>query len=71
MSILLIMGGTGFFWKSILDSFKLDELRPWKISKVIVMSRNALQFKKCYPELTSIEISSKFIVDAILEMNQS
>ena len=47
MATLLIIGGTGFFGKSILDSFKRDKLRPWKISKVIVMSRNVLQFKKC------------------------
>ncbi len=66
MSILLIMGGTGFFWKLILDSFKRDELRPCKNSKVVLISRDALRFKKCYLELPSIGISSKFKVDAFL-----
>jgi nucleoside-diphosphate-sugar epimerase len=68
MATLLIIGGTGFFGKSILDSFKRDKLRPWKISKVIVMSRNALQFKKCYPELTSKGV--EFLVGDISKVNE-
>jgi nucleoside-diphosphate-sugar epimerase len=68
MATLLIIGGTGFFGKSILDSFKRDKLRPWKISKVIVMSRNVLQFKKCYPELISKGV--EFFVGDISKVNE-
>jgi nucleoside-diphosphate-sugar epimerase len=53
MATLLIIGGTGFFGKSILDSYKRNQLNSWKISKVIVMSRNAIDFKKRFPELIS------------------
>lgn len=51
MNTLLIIGGTGFFGKSILDAFKRDLLNKWKINKIIVMSRNSDNFKLNYPEL--------------------
>jgi len=38
MSTLLIIGGTGFFGKSILDSFKRGGLEKWGIERVIAMS---------------------------------
>ncbi len=41
MKTLLVIGGSGFFGKSILDGFSRNLLNPWHISKVIVMSRNA------------------------------
>jgi nucleoside-diphosphate-sugar epimerase len=56
MATLLIIGGTGFFGKSILDSFKRNQLDLWKISKIIVMSRNVADFKKNFPELVSDRI---------------
>lgn len=48
---LLLIGGTGFFGKSILDSFKRGLLADFNISKIIVLSRNTDQFKINYPEL--------------------
>jgi nucleoside-diphosphate-sugar epimerase len=48
---LLIIGGTGFFGKSILDSFKRGLLTDFNVSKIIVLSRNIDQFKINYPEL--------------------
>lgn len=48
---LLIIGGTGFFGKSILDSFKRGLLIEFNISNVIVLSRNTHQFIKDFPEL--------------------
>ena len=48
---LLLIGGTGFFGKSILDSFKRGLLIDFNISKIIVLSRNVEQFKIDYPEL--------------------
>ena len=56
MATLLIIGGTGFFGKSILDSYKRKQLVNWEINKVIVMSRNVDDFKKNYPELSSIGV---------------
>jgi len=53
MATLLIIGGTGFFGKSILDCYKRRLLSIWNIDKVIVMSRNSDNFKKYYPELIS------------------
>jgi len=53
MFSLLIIGGTGFFGKSILDCYKRGLLSPWGIDKVIVMSRNSDNFKHNYPELIS------------------
>ena len=53
MASLLIIGGTGFFGKSILDGYKRELLNSWKIDKVIIMSRNPIDFKQNYPELVS------------------
>ena len=53
MTTLLIIGGTGFFGKSILDCYKRGLLHPWDVNRVIVMSRNSDNFKFNYPELMS------------------
>jgi len=51
MSVLLVIGGTGFFGKSILDCYSRKLLSPWNVDKVIVMSRNPDDFKYNHPEL--------------------
>ena len=51
MPTLLIIGGTGFFGKSILDAYKRGLLSPWNIDKVIAMSRNATKLEFKHPEL--------------------
>ena len=61
MNSLLIIGGTGFFGKSILDAFKRGLLNPWKVSMVIVMARNASSLAKTAPELVNDNVS---LVDA-------
>ncbi|GAB7127199.1 NAD(P)-dependent oxidoreductase [Silvimonas sp. JCM 19000] len=38
---LLVIGGTGFFGKSILDAFIAGALTPWQIGRVIVLARHA------------------------------
>lgn len=48
---LLIIGGTGFFGKSILDSFKRGLLNKHSISKIIILARNTERFAIDYPEL--------------------
>jgi nucleoside-diphosphate-sugar epimerase len=51
LASLLIIGGTGFFGKSILDSYRRKLLRPWKIDNVIIMSRNPYTLSNQHPEL--------------------
>ena len=53
MSTLLVIGGTGFFGKSILDSFKRGKLEKWGIERIIAMSRNAESLRKKAPQLIS------------------
>jgi nucleoside-diphosphate-sugar epimerase len=48
---LLLIGGTGFFGKSFLDSFQRGDLNAWGIDKVIAMSRSADQLKQAAPQL--------------------
>jgi len=51
MSTLLIIGGTGFFGKSILDAYSRGLLSAWSIEKIIVISRNANKLTSTNPEL--------------------
>ncbi len=51
MSTLLIIGGSGFFGKSILDMFQRGGLAHWNVDKVIAVSRNAKQMEIEVPEL--------------------
>jgi nucleoside-diphosphate-sugar epimerase len=41
MASLLIIGGSGFFGKSILDAYGRGLLQPWAIDQLIIVSRNA------------------------------
>lgn len=56
MASLLVIGGTGFFGKSILDFFQREGLNAWNIDRVIVMSRNAERLKSEAPSLLSANI---------------
>ena len=51
MATLLVIGGSGFFGKSILDMFQRGKLSPWNIDKVIAMSRSARRLMLEAPEL--------------------
>jgi len=51
MATLLVIGGSGFFGKSILDMFQRGKLSPWNINKVISMSRNVERLKSESPNL--------------------
>lgn len=51
MASLLIIGGSGFFGKSILDAYKRGLLSPWGIDLVYVFARNADRLKEEAPEL--------------------
>lgn len=67
MATLLVIGGSGFFGKSILDMFQRGNLKPWRIDKLIAMSRNAEQLKYDVPELLSgdVELLSADITTAV------
>ena len=51
MPSLLVIGGTGFFGKSILDSFKRGLLNEFNITKILVLARSTDKFKLQFPEL--------------------
>ena len=57
MKTLLVIGGTGFFGKSILDAFGRGLLKPWNIAHVIVMSRNADLLLNTAPQLVSHDVT--------------
>ncbi len=56
MSSLLIIGGTGFFGKSILDGYKRGLLKPWGINLIYVLARHAQKLKIDAPELMEFSI---------------
>lgn len=54
---LLVIGGSGFFGKSILDGFKRGLLDEWQISKIIILSREASRLKLETPELLDSNVT--------------
>lgn len=56
MASLLIIGGTGFFGKSILDFFNRNGLDAWSIDKIFVMARNPNKLHLEAPELLSPKV---------------
>ncbi len=57
MKTLLVIGGTGFFGKSILDAFGRGLLKPWNVTHVIVMSRHVDGLLKAAPQLVNKEVT--------------
>lgn len=51
MANLLIIGGSGFFGKSILDAYKRGLLKSWNIESIDIISRNAELLKISNPGL--------------------
>ena len=71
MSSLLIIGGTGFFGKSILDFFNRGNLETFGIDLIYIMSRNAFKFPIEYPKLlTSINSKVIFLSEDISKVNE-
>ena len=54
---LLLIGGTGFFGKSILDAFNRNLLDRFNIKEIEVISRNSNNFKLNFPELLNQKVS--------------
>ena len=71
MSSLLVIGGTGFFGKSILDYFNRGNLDKFGIEQIYIMSRNATKFPKEYPKLlTNIKSKVIFLSEDISKVNE-
>ncbi len=56
MSILLVIGGSGFFGKSILSAFQRGLLAPWGIESIKVLARTASRLRLKHPELLNAAI---------------
>ena len=61
MTSLMIIGGSGFFGKSILDAYRRGVLNPWNINKVFVLSRNASRLNASHSNLIN---NSVHLIDA-------
>lgn len=57
MASLLIIGGSGFFGKSILDAYGRGLLNSWGIDSICILARNAISFSIQFPELVSDSIT--------------
>jgi len=51
MKTLLVIGGSGFFGKSILDAYVRGLLNPWNVSNLILMARRADRLVEEVPHL--------------------
>lgn len=51
MARLLVIGGSGFFGKSILDSYQRGLLAPFDIDAISILARNARSLRKQSPNL--------------------
>jgi nucleoside-diphosphate-sugar epimerase len=57
VSSLLVIGGSGFFGKSILDAYRRGNLAKWQITKIYIFSRNATSLEVTNPELLCESVS--------------
>ena len=48
---LAVIGGTGFFGKSVLDAFRRGLLAPWGIGRVIAVARHPEKLARDHPDL--------------------
>lgn len=58
---LLVIGGTGFFGKSILDAARRGLLAPWAIDRIIVVARHTQVLAERFPGLLGPHVG---LVDA-------
>ena len=57
MASLLVIGGSGFFGKSILDAYGRGLLNSWDIDSISVLARNATSLSTQFPELIDDSIT--------------
>jgi nucleoside-diphosphate-sugar epimerase len=51
MASVLVIGGSGFFGKSIADAYARGLLAPWGIDRLLLLARSATVLAKSHPEL--------------------
>lgn len=56
MASLMVIGGSGFFGKSILDTYRRGLLAPWDITSVRVLARHASTLEQIAPELLGDDV---------------
>jgi dTDP-glucose 4,6-dehydratase len=56
MASLMVIGGSGFFGKSILDAYHRGLLAYWSIDSIVVVARSASQLKFTHPKLVSASV---------------
>ena len=56
MASLLVIGGSGFFGKSILDAFQRNLLDPWNIHSLIIMARHPEELQKNHSQLITSKV---------------
>jgi nucleoside-diphosphate-sugar epimerase len=56
MASLLVIGGTGFFGKSILDFFQRNLLEKWEVDNLIIMARNPDELQKNHSQLITSKV---------------
>jgi dTDP-glucose 4,6-dehydratase len=57
MACLLVIGGSGFFGKSILDAYKKGLLKTFEIDHIVIMARNADVLRREVPFLLDDTVS--------------
>jgi len=56
MKTLLVIGGSGFFGKSILDAYRRGLLQTWSIDSIYIFARNAEMLSSTNPELIDASV---------------
>jgi dTDP-glucose 4,6-dehydratase len=56
MASLLVIGGSGFFGKSILDAYQHGLLSPWNIDSIDIVARSASSLQTAVPHLLNSSI---------------
>jgi nucleoside-diphosphate-sugar epimerase len=56
MPSLLVIGGSGFFGKSILDAFQRNLLDSWDIDSLIIMARHPEELQKNHSQLITSKV---------------
>jgi len=56
MASLLVIGGSGFFGKTILDAFQRNLLDPWGIDNIMIIARHPEELQKNYSQLITSKV---------------
>lgn len=68
MASLLVIGGSGFFGKSILDAFQRNLLDSWDIDTLMIMARHPEELKKNHSQLITSKV--KLLKGDIASINE-